>query len=265
MNQCATSPPSTTSEYIADASIVPATSPTTANTPALRAGSRIDRRSATPSAARTAPSIRSYARLYGAYRKAVGKTNDSTVGTKNSTAQTMATARAPRRVAVLTWGVRSTGAGVSYAYRFMSNLPRGGVPVRQPSARLLPSEVGSPGFAAVLSGLLPGLGQFYEGRWVKGLLMLILPVFAVTLGLAFVAYADPLTAFVLQHAPLVTFVLIGAALMFHLYVVGDAFAGRLGRLRGRMAFDYAVLALVTLALIAGYGTIYRQSAPWASL
>ncbi len=95
--------------------------------------------------------------------------------------------------------------------------------------------------------------------------MLILPVFAVTLGLAFVAYADPLTAFVLQHAPLVTFVLIGAALMFHLYVVGDAFAGRLGRLRGRMAFDYAVLALVTLALIAGYGTIYRQSAPWASL
>ena len=95
--------------------------------------------------------------------------------------------------------------------------------------------------------------------------MLILPLFALTLGAAFVAYADPLTAFVLQHAPLVTFVGIGFALVFHLYVVGDAFAGRLGRLGGRMALDYAVLALVTLALIAGYGTIYRQSAPWASL
>jgi len=125
--------------------------------------------------------------------------------------------------------------------------------------------VGSPGFAAVLSGLLPGLGQIYEDRWVKGILMIILPVLAITLGGAFVAYADPLTAFVLQHAPLVTFVLIGSALVFHLSVVADAFAGRLGKLRGRMAVEYAVLALVTLALIAGYGTIYRQSAPWASV
>jgi len=117
----------------------------------------------------------------------------------------------------------------------------------------------------VLSGLLPGLGQIYEDRWVKGILMIILPVLAITLGGAFVAYADPLTAFVLQHAPLVTFVLIGSALVFHLSVVADAFAGRLGKLRGRMAVEYAVLALVTLALIAGYGTIYRQSAPWASV
>ncbi len=117
----------------------------------------------------------------------------------------------------------------------------------------------------MLSGLLPGLGQIYEDRWVKGILMIILPVLAITLGGAFVAYADPLTAFVLQHAPLVTFVLIGSALVFHLSVVADAFAGRLGKLRGRMAVEYAVLALVTLALIAGYGTIYRQSAPWASV
>src|SRR5216684_1561831 len=113
----------------------------------------------------------------------------------------------------------------------MSNSPRGAAPSRQPTARRLPvdtrrhpARVGSPGFAAVLSGLLPGLGQIYEDRWVKGILMIILPVLAITLGGAFVAYADPLTAFVLQHAP-----------------------------------------LVTLALIAGYGTIYRQSAPWASV
>jgi LCP family protein required for cell wall assembly len=117
----------------------------------------------------------------------------------------------------------------------------------------------------VLSGLLPGLGQIYEDRWVKGILMIILPVLAITLGGAFVAYADPLTAFVLQHAPFVTFLILASALVFHLYVVADAFAGKVRRLRGRMAVEYAVLALVTLALIAGYGTIYRQSAPWASL
>src|SRR6266849_4223063 len=154
----------------------------------------------------------------------------------------------------------------------MSNSPRGAAPSRQPTARRLPvdtrrhpARVGSPGFAAVLSGLLPGLGQIYEDRWVKGILMIILPVFAITLGGAFVAYADPLTAFVLQHAPLVTFLLLASALVFHLYVIADAFAGKLRRLRGRMAVEYALLALVTVALIAGYGTIYRQSAPWASV
>lgn len=95
--------------------------------------------------------------------------------------------------------------------------------------------------------------------------MLILPIFAVALAGAFVAFADPLTSFVLRHAPLVTFALAAGALAYHLYVVADAFAGRMHRLRGRHLIDYAVLALVTLALIAGYGTMYRQSAPWAAL
>ena len=126
-------------------------------------------------------------------------------------------------------------------------------------------DTGSPGFAAVLSGLLPGLGQVYEDRWVKGVLMLMLPIFALALAGAFVAFADPLTSFVLRHAPLVTFTLVAGALAYHLYVVADAFAGRMHRLRGRHLFDYAVLALVTLTLIAGYGTMYRQSAPWAAL
>ncbi len=126
-------------------------------------------------------------------------------------------------------------------------------------------ETGSPGFAAVLSGLLPGLGQVYEDRWVRGILLLIVPLFAFALAGAFVAYADPLTSFVLRNAPLVTFAVVGSALTFHLYVVGDAFAGRMRSLRGRHLIDYAVLGIVTLALISGYTTIYRQSAPWASL
>ena len=137
---------------------------------------------------------------------------------------------------------------------------------RQTSARRpARADVGSPGFAALLSGLLPGLGQVYEDRWVKGILMLVLPIFAIALAGAFVAYADPLTSFVLRNAPLVTFALLATALVFHLYVVADAFAGRVHRLRGRHAVDYAVLGLVTLALVAGYGTLYRQSVPWASL
>ena len=95
--------------------------------------------------------------------------------------------------------------------------------------------------------------------------MLILPIFALALAAAFIAFADPLTSFVLRHAPLVTFALVAGALGYHLYVVADAFAGRMHRLRGRHLIDYAVLGLVTLALIAGYGTMYRQSAPWAAL
>jgi polyisoprenyl-teichoic acid--peptidoglycan teichoic acid transferase len=127
------------------------------------------------------------------------------------------------------------------------------------------SGTGSPGFAALLSGLLPGLGQVYEDRWIKGALMLILPIFALALAGAFVAFADPLTSFVLRNAPLVTFALVTGALAYHLYVVADAFAGRMHRLRGRHLIDYAVLGLVTLTLIAGYGTLYRQSAPWSAL
>jgi LCP family protein required for cell wall assembly len=134
-----------------------------------------------------------------------------------------------------------------------------------PPRRPIRSDSGSPGIAAVLSGLLPGLGQVYEDRWVKGILMLILPILAVALAAAFVAFADPLTSFVLRHAPLVTFVLVAGALLYHLFVVADAFAGRMHRLHGRDVIDYAVLGLVTLTLIAGYGTLYRQSAPWAAL
>ena len=124
--------------------------------------------------------------------------------------------------------------------------------------------MGSPAFAAALSALLPGLGQIYSERWVKGVLMLVLPAFALALAGAFVAYADPLTSLVLRFAPLATFLVVGALLVFHLYVVADAFAGRLHAFRGRRLGDYAILGIITLALIGGYTTLYRQTAPWAS-
>jgi LCP family protein required for cell wall assembly len=126
-------------------------------------------------------------------------------------------------------------------------------------------SLGSPGFAALLSALLPGLGHAYQGRWVKAVLLPLLPIFAFVLTGAFVVYADPFTAWVLRNATYVTFLAITTAFLYHLYVVGDAFAGRMRRLRGRLLIDYAVLALVTLTLAVTYGTIHRESTPWAAL
>ena len=126
-------------------------------------------------------------------------------------------------------------------------------------------SLGSPGFAALLSALLPGLGHAYQERWVKGLLMLLLPIFAFVLAGAFVVNADALTAWVLRNATYVTFLVIASVLVYHLYVVVDAFAGRMRRLRGRHLIDYAVLGLVTTTLVVTYGTIYRESTPWAAL
>ncbi len=95
--------------------------------------------------------------------------------------------------------------------------------------------------------------------------MLLLPLFAFVLAGAFIVNADPLTAWVLRNATYVTFVVISTALVYHLFVVIDAFAGRLRRFRGRHVIDYAVLALVATTLIVTYGTIYRESTPWAAL
>jgi LCP family protein required for cell wall assembly len=136
---------------------------------------------------------------------------------------------------------------------------------RQRPLMLAPGpSLGSPGFAALLSALLPGLGQAYQERWIKATLMLLLPIFAFVLAGAFVVNADPLTAWVLRNATYVTFLVVATALVYHVFVVVEAFAGRMRRLRGRNVIDYAVLALVTTTLIVTYGTIYRESAPWAS-
>jgi len=132
----------------------------------------------------------------------------------------------------------------------------------------VPKVKGSPGFAAILSFLLPGLGQMYLGRWTRGVLILLIPILTVLLVGAFVAIADPLTSFVLRNAAAVTFLVAAAFFMYHLFVVADAFAGKLrgmGSLRGRHVVDYLALGLVSVALVAFYATAYRGSAPWAGL
>ena len=83
--------------------------------------------------------------------------------------------------------------------------------------------------------------------WVRGLLMILIPIFAILLSGTFIAIADPLTSLVLRNAPAFTFVVAACLLTFHLYVVGDAFAGKLrgyAGLRGRRAVEYMALALV---------------------
>jgi len=147
---------------------------------------------------------------------------------------------------------------------------RGAASATLPHARALsaPTVSGSPGFAAMLSLLLPGLGQMYHGRWVRGALMILLPIFTVLLAGAFIAIADPLTSFVLRNAPAITFLVAGTLFTYHTFVVADAFAGKLrgtGSLRGRHVVDYLVLGLVCVSLVVFYAAAYRGAAPWAGL
>jgi len=134
--------------------------------------------------------------------------------------------------------------------------------------RLARDRDGSPGLAAICSGLLPGLGQVYQERWIRGAVVFLIPILAVALGGAFIATFDPLTSLVVKHAVVFAFAIVGGLLLYHLWAVGDAFASGFrhgGSLRGKHAADYFALGLVTLALIAGYGSVYRGANAWAGL
>jgi LCP family protein required for cell wall assembly len=126
---------------------------------------------------------------------------------------------------------------------------------------------GAPGLAAILSGLVPGLGQIYQERWIRGATVFLIPVLAVALGGAVVATFDPLTSLVVKHAAVFALAIVGGLLLYHLFAVSDAFASgfRHGSLRGKHAADYFALGLVTLALIAGYAGVYRGANAWAGL
>ena len=103
---------------------------------------------------------------------------------------------------------------------------------------------------------------------MRGVLMLLIPVFAVALAGAFIFVADPLTQAVVRNAGLVALLAVGALFSYHIVVVADAFAGRLGTaggIRARHLVDYGLLLVVTLALVGLYGTLYRESAAWAGV
>lgn len=136
--------------------------------------------------------------------------------------------------------------------------------------RLRPAggQAGSPGFAAVLSALVPGLGQVYQERWIRGIIVLLIPILAVTLTGAFVAIADPVTALVIRHAGEATLAVVGGLFLYHLWAIADAFAGGLHgprSFRGKHAADYALLAVVAVAVVTLYGNVYAQGTAWATL
>jgi LCP family protein required for cell wall assembly len=140
------------------------------------------------------------------------------------------------------------------------------------------SEGGEPGlprsgsaasrtFAAFLSTLLPGLGQVYQERWVRGALMLLVPPLLLSLLGAFVFVADPIVAVIVRQGALFALLIVGGLFAYHVTIVGDAFAGRLGwgGFRGRPVFDHALLFAVVFGLSLMYYGLYRQSASWAGL
>ncbi len=121
----------------------------------------------------------------------------------------------------------------------------------------------SAALASLCSALLPGLGQVYQDRWIRGLAALALPLLALGGAAAAVAIVDPLTALVIRYATIADLVVVGALFLYHLAVVGDAFRGATNATR--RVIDYAVLAALVLALGGVYLVVYRESSAWAAL
>jgi len=134
-----------------------------------------------------------------------------------------------------------------------------------PPVRALPAPIERTAFATVLSALLPGLGQLYQDRWVRGALMLLLPPLVFALIAGFVLIAAPVAELVIRSASLVAVLLVGTLFAYHAAVVIDAFAGRSGALRTHRVADLAIAVAVLLGLALAYFPIYQQSRAWAGV
>lgn len=133
--------------------------------------------------------------------------------------------------------------------------------------RSTPPAEGSPGFAALLSGLMPGLGQLYQERWERGIVMWWIPLLSVAAVGLLIVYVDPVAAAIIRRAGLFALLLAGGLFAYHVTVVADAFAGRLaaGSLRRRHTVDYALLLAIVLGLVIAYLSLYRQATAWATV
>ena len=123
---------------------------------------------------------------------------------------------------------------------------------------------GSPGFAALLSALLPGLGQVYQDRWRRGLALFGLPVTALVLFALATLFIGPVASVVVRRASLFALLLVGGLFAYHVTVVGDAFATRSRRLRVWHALDYGLLLAIVLGMSVTYFAVYRHASVWAS-
>jgi polyisoprenyl-teichoic acid--peptidoglycan teichoic acid transferase len=139
--------------------------------------------------------------------------------------------------------------------------------VYRSAVRALPREPRrSPGFAALLSAVLPGLGQMYGSRWRRGLLMLVIPFAGLAAFTVVALFVGPVASAVIRRAALFALLLLGALYAFHLVIVADAFATRSGgRLERRHTIDFALLLAIVLGLSLAYFSIYRHSQVWAGI
>jgi len=104
----------------------------------------------------------------------------------------------------------------------------------------------------------------YLARWRRGVVMLVAPLVGVAAFAAVVLLGGPIAPLVVQRATLFALLLVGGLFAYHVVVVADAFAGRIGFLRGRHALDYALLTAIVLGLVVGYWSAYRQVTTWAN-
>lgn len=123
---------------------------------------------------------------------------------------------------------------------------------------------GSPGFAALLSALLPGLGQMYQEHWRRGVAMLLVPPIAVATFIVLTLFVGPVASAVVRRATLFALLVVGGLFAYHVTVVGDAFAARSLRVRAWHAVDYGLLLAIVLGMSVAYFAVYRHAGAWAA-
>ena len=124
------------------------------------------------------------------------------------------------------------------------------------------------GLAAVLSLLLPGLGQLYTGRFRRAATIVGVPlaVGAVIVGLLLIV--GPLMAAALRVAVGLAASAVALSALYHLAVVLDAFGApsTLGTgMTGKRRIEYLALGASLVILLVLYITLFRQATAWASL
>lgn len=135
---------------------------------------------------------------------------------------------------------------------------------RTPARRLSRDPESSPGLAALLSALLPGLGQLYRSRWRRGVLMIVVPAAGLLLIGALAILVGPIASAIVRRASLFALLVVGGLYAYHVTVVADAFAGRTGGgARPRLVIDYALLLAIVVGLSVAYLSVYRHSTIWA--
>jgi LCP family protein required for cell wall assembly len=136
--------------------------------------------------------------------------------------------------------------------------------IRTRTRALSRESEGSPGFAALLSSLLPGLGQMYQQHWRRGIVMVLLPPVALAILVGLALFVGPVAAAVVRRATLFALLIVGGMFAYHVTVVGDAFASWSRRVRVWHAFDYGLLLAIVLGMSITYLAVYRHANAWAS-